>query len=58
MVEHFFDGIGVLSAGVFYKDIQDPIFQASSIGNYKSQQGVNIVRPENGDSAWLGGVWK
>jgi len=56
MVEHFFDGVGVVSAGVFYKDIQDPIFQASSIGNYKSQQGVNIVRPENGASAWLGGV--
>ncbi|WP_010605811.1 TonB-dependent receptor [Pseudoalteromonas maricaloris] len=56
MVEHYFDRVGLVSAGVFYKDIQDPIFQATSVGNYNNKQGVTIIRPENGDSAWLAGI--
>ncbi|MEQ3515133.1 TonB-dependent receptor [Pseudoalteromonas sp. BZB3] len=56
MLEHYFDRVGLVSAGVFYKDIQDPIFEKRSIGNYNGRDGVNIVRPENGDSAWLAGI--
>ena len=56
MVEHFFERVGLVSAGLFYKDISDPIFQSSSIGQFNDNSGVNIVRPENGDSAWLAGI--
>lgn len=56
LVEHFFDKIGMLSAGVFYKDIKDPIFQNTHIGSYNGNEGVSIVRPENGNSAWLAGI--
>jgi TonB-dependent receptor len=56
MVEHFFERVGLVSAGLFYKDISDPIFQGSSIGEFANNSGVTIVRPENGDSAWLAGI--
>ncbi|WP_462175478.1 TonB-dependent receptor [Pseudoalteromonas gelatinilytica] len=56
MAEYFFDRLGLVSLGVFYKDITDPIFQSSSIGEFGNNTGVNIIRPENGDSAWLAGL--
>lgn len=55
MVEHYFDRLGLVSAGFFYKDIEDPIFQSSSIGEYNGREGVNLIRPENGDNASLTG---
>ncbi|NMM41803.1 TonB-dependent receptor [Pseudoalteromonas arctica] len=56
MAEHFFERVGLVSAGFFYKDISDPIFQSSTIGDFGSNSGVNIIRPENGESAWLAGI--
>lgn len=56
MVEYYFKRVGLVSAGVFYKDIKAPIFQANSIGEYNGQTGVNIIRPENGDDAQLTGI--
>lgn len=56
MAEYFFEHIGLVSAGVFYKDISNPIFQSSSIGEFANNSSVNIIRPENGDNAWLAGV--
>ncbi|WP_282130614.1 TonB-dependent receptor [Pseudoalteromonas aliena] len=56
MAEYFFERVGLISAGVFYKDISDPIFQSSSMGKFGNKSSVNIIRPENGDSAWLAGV--
>ncbi len=56
MAEYFFDRLGLISMGLFYKDITDPIFQSSSIGEFGNNTGVNIIRPENGDSAWLAGL--
>ena len=56
MFEHYFDRLGLVSAGLFYKDIKDPIFQSSSIGNYNGREGVNLIRPENGDNASLVGL--
>lgn len=56
MFEHYFDRLGLVSAGVFYKDIEDPIFQSSSIGSYNGREGVNLIRPENGDNASLVGL--
>ncbi|WP_192507932.1 TonB-dependent receptor [Pseudoalteromonas aurantia] len=55
MVEHYFDRVGLMSVGAFYKDIQDPIFEKRSTGNYNGRDGINIIRPENGESAWLAG---
>lgn len=54
--ERYFGELGVVTAGVFYKDIKDPIFQSSSIGNYNGNDGVLFVRPENGDDAKLYGL--
>ncbi|WP_462151159.1 TonB-dependent receptor [Pseudoalteromonas xiamenensis] len=56
MYEYYFDRVGLFSAGIFYKDIQDPIFQATRVGEYNGKQGVTLIRPENGDSAWLAGI--
>ena len=55
-VEYYFDRVGIISAGVFYKDITDPIFQSASVGEYKGNSGVSFFRPENGDDAWLMGA--
>lgn len=56
LFEHFFDEVGVFAAGVFYKDIQDPIFTSTRKGEYLGQTGVTIMRPDNGDDAWLAGM--
>lgn len=55
MWEKYFGTVGIVSAGLFYKDIQDPIFQNSTNGGYKGED-VTFYRPENGDSAWLAGM--
>lgn len=56
MAEYYFKKVGLISAGVFYKQIKDPIFQANSVGEYNGQTGVNIIRPENGADASLSGI--
>ncbi len=56
MAEHYFGDIGLLSGGIFYKDITDPIFQSSSIGEFNGTSGVNFFRPENGADAKLYGA--
>ncbi len=56
MAEHYFGDIGLLSGGLFYKDITDPIFQSSSIGEFNGKSGVNFFRPENGADAKLYGA--
>ena len=48
--------IALVSAGVFYKDITDPIFQSSSVGTFRNITGVRFFRPENGDDAKLWGA--
>lgn len=56
MYERYFDRVGVISAGVFYKQIKDPIFQSTSIGDYRGRTGVTLFRPQNGDDARLYGL--
>lgn len=46
MVEYYFEPIGLLSAGVFFKDVDDFIFRARSAGNYNGLP-ATITRPEN-----------
>lgn len=56
MIERFYDDVGVLSAGYFYKSITDPIFQAVSVGEFNGNTGVTFLRPNNGGDAWLHGI--
>jgi TonB-dependent receptor len=56
MYEHFINDAGIISGGLFYKDITDPIFQSTSTGSYNGNDGVTFVRPENGEDAWLAGA--
>jgi TonB-dependent receptor len=56
MGEYYFSNVGILSGGVFYKSITDPIFQDSFIGNYNGMTGVQFTAPNNGKAAWLSGL--
>jgi len=56
MGEYYFSNVGILSGGLFYKSITDPIFQDSFIGNYNGMNGVQFTAPNNGKAAWLGGL--
>ncbi|WP_160154199.1 TonB-dependent receptor [Microbulbifer sp. ALW1] len=56
MMEYYFERLGLVSAGFFYKDIVDPIFQSVEIGDYKGVDGVTKIRPDNGDNASLMGL--
>lgn len=56
MGEYYFSNVGILSGGVFYKSITDPIFQDSFIGNYNGINGVQFTAPNNGKAASLSGI--
>ncbi|WP_292008812.1 TonB-dependent receptor [Chryseobacterium sp.] len=56
MGEYYFPNVGILSGGLFYKSITDPIFQDSFIGPYNGINGVQFSAPNNGSAAWLGGI--
>lgn len=56
LLEHYFSEMGVVSAGLFYKDITDPIFKSTSQGSYAGRNDVELIRPENGDDAKLYGM--
>jgi TonB-dependent receptor len=55
MIEHFFPSVGVVSAGVFYKDISDFIFNKTFIynGPVTAFDGQAGTRPENGGNGHL-----
>ncbi|WP_019960120.1 TonB-dependent receptor [Woodsholea maritima] len=55
-LEHYFDGFGMVSGGVFYKDITDPIFVSTTTGTYGGNTGVDFRLPQNGGDAWLYGL--
>lgn len=46
MVEYYFEPIGLFSAGVFFKDVDDFIFRARSTGTFNGLP-ATITRPEN-----------
>ncbi|WP_306350434.1 TonB-dependent receptor [Flavobacterium sp. '19STA2R22 D10 B1'] len=54
--EHYFDNVGVMSAGVFYKAISDPIFKSTQQGEYNGRSGVEMSIPMNGKDAYLVGA--
>ena len=51
LVEHYDERIGVLSAGLFYKDLTDPIFLFVE----DNAQGGETEQPRNGESGWIRG---
>lgn len=56
MAEYYIEPLGLVSAGVFYKRLQDPIFKARSVMTEGEYTGFNMVRPENGEKGRLYGA--
>lgn len=56
MAEWYAGPLGLLSGGVFYKNISNPVFQSSSTGSFNGNPNVTFYRPENGDDAKLWGA--
>ena len=55
LYERFFSTVGVVSAGVFYKDLQDYIF-ISTFDEVRGDDVWEVTQPLNGDAATLWGV--
>ncbi len=55
-IERYLRPLGLLSAAFFYKDLDDPIFIASSEQVGGPFDGFDITRPENGESGSLQGL--
>ncbi|MGJ8548269.1 TonB-dependent receptor [Winogradskyella wichelsiae] len=47
MAEHYFKSVGIISGGVFYKDIQDFVYTFQS----ENENGYEVYQPLNGDDA-------
>ncbi|WP_246283219.1 TonB-dependent receptor [Marinifaba aquimaris] len=56
LFEHFSENIGVMSAGIFYKDVKDPIFKSSYVGEFNGLDDVEFITSKNGDGAKLYGA--
>lgn len=54
--EFYIAPVGLISAGVFYKKLSDPIFKARSELSGGEFDGFRMVRPENGNSGYLYGA--
>lgn len=52
--EHYFSNVGVISAGLFYKDITDAIFD-SNTQRVINGEDFNVSTPLNASDAWLFG---
>ena len=55
MYEHFLNPIGIIQAGFFYKDIQQPIYSVNSLLQTGTYAGYQQTQPVNGTSARLYG---
>ncbi|WP_422861823.1 TonB-dependent receptor [Flagellimonas sp. W118] len=53
VAEHYFESVGIISGGVFYKDVQDFIYTSLS---EDSATGFDLFQPLNGDSASIFGA--
>lgn len=51
MAEHYFQSVGLLSGGIFYKDIKDFIYTFQ----YENEEGYEVYQPFNGDEASIFG---
>lgn len=53
MAEHYFESVGIVSGGVFYKDIKDFIYTSLS---EDEDTGFDVFQPLNGDNASIFGA--
>ncbi|MEX0316249.1 MAG: TonB-dependent receptor [Allomuricauda sp.] len=53
VAEHYFESVGIISGGVFYKDIQDFIYTSLS---EDATTGFDLFQPLNGDTASIFGA--
>jgi len=57
MAEHYFKSVGILSGGVFYKDLQDFVYTSRTLDTSGGvTDGFNIFQPLNGDNASILGA--
>ncbi len=57
MAEHYFNSIGLLSGGVFYKRINDFIYtQVGEVAAGQPNAGFRTFQPQNGDDAYVAGA--
>tara|TARA_R110002072_G_scaffold151503_6_gene300929 strand:+ start:22530 stop:25370 length:2841 start_codon:yes stop_codon:yes gene_type:complete len=57
MAEHYFNSIGLLSGGVFYKRINDFIYtQIGEVAAGQPNAGFRTFQPQNGDDAYVAGA--
>jgi TonB-dependent receptor len=54
-IERYLRPLGLLSAALYYKDLDDPIFIASSDVVGGPFDGFRQTRPENGEGGWIRG---
>jgi TonB-dependent receptor len=56
LVEHFFQPLGIIQAGVFYKQLSDPIYPTVTLlGPTDPNAGFRLVRSVNGPNAHITG---
>lgn len=54
--EHYFSNVGNIMAGVFYKQISDPIFKSVEVmDEYQGVSDVDVRQDRNGEDAWIAG---
>jgi TonB-dependent receptor len=53
--EYYLKPVGLVQAGVFYKDLQDPIFAVASVLTSGNYPGFSQVQPVNGTTAHIFG---
>jgi TonB-dependent receptor len=57
LIEHFFQPLGILQAGYFYKQLSDPIYPtASTLGPTDPNAGFRLLQSINGPSAHIQGI--
>ncbi|MCH8492827.1 MAG: TonB-dependent receptor [Idiomarina sp.] len=56
MAEYYIEPLGLISGGLFYKDLKDPIFKARSTFVGGEFDGFRMVRPENARSGEIYGL--
>jgi len=56
LVERFFEPVGVVQAGVFYKWLTDPIYRVQTTVVGGTYSGFSQTQPINGPSATVGGL--
>lgn len=56
LAEYYIEPLGLISGGIFYKDISDPIFKSRTTVTAGEFEGFRRVRPENASNGELYGL--